>query len=119
MVLKLIGLAFLIFLLDLPWLSLVGGNYNAIIQAIQGGKEVRMRPLAGIIVYPALAFLALKTQSLKDAFLTGMSVYAVYDFTVLAAFKEYPFYMAVADTVWGGALFTAVFWIRTYFGIKM
>lgn len=119
MTIKIIGLAFLIFLLDLPWLSLVGGNYNAIIQAIQGGKEVRMRPLAGIIVYPALAFLALKTQSMKDAFLTGMSVYAVYDFTVLAAFKEYPFYMAVADTIWGGVLFTAVFWIRTYFGIKM
>jgi uncharacterized membrane protein len=112
---KKIGLvALLIFLLDLPWLSLVGGNYNAIIQAIQGGKEVRMRPIAGLVVYPALAFLALKTQSLKDAFLTGMSVYAVYDFTVLAAFKEYPFYMAVADTVWGGLLFTLVFWINGY-----
>jgi uncharacterized membrane protein len=112
---KKIGLvALLIFLLDLPWLSLVGGNYNAIIQAIQGGKEVRMRPIAGLAVYPALAFLALKTQSLKDAFLTGMSVYAVYDFTVLAAFKEYPFYMAVADTVWGGLLFTLVFWINGY-----
>jgi uncharacterized membrane protein len=112
---KKIGLvALLIFLLDLPWLSLVGGNYNAIIQAIQGGKEVRMRPIAGLAVYPALAFLALKTQSLKDAFLTGMSVYAVYDFTVLATFKEYPFYMAVADTVWGGLLFTLVFWINGY-----
>jgi uncharacterized membrane protein len=96
----------------------VGGNYNAIIQAIQGGKEVRMRPIAGIVVYPALAFLALKTQSMKDAFLTGTCVYAVYDFTVLAAFKEYPLYMAVADTIWGGLLFSAVFWIRTYFGIK-
>ena len=116
---KKIGLvALLIFLLDLPWLSLVGGNYNAIIQAIQGGKEVRMRPIAGLAVYPALAFLALKTQSLKDAFLTGMSVYAVYDFTVLAAFKEYPFYMAVADTVWGGVLFTLVYWIRERLGLK-
>ena len=112
-------LSVLIFLLDLPWLSLVGGNYNAIIQAVQGGKEVRMRPIAGIIVYPALAFLALKTQSIKDAFLTGMCVYAVYDFTVLAAFKEYPLYMAVADSVWGGLLFSAVFWFRGYFGINM
>jgi uncharacterized membrane protein len=119
MTIKIITLvALLIFLLDLPWLSLVGGNYNAIIQAIQGGKEVRMRPIAGIVVYPALAFLALKTQSFKDAFLTGMCVYAVYDFTVLAAFKEYPLYMAVADSIWGGFLFSAVFWIRTYFGIK-
>ena len=120
MTIKIITLvALLIFLLDLPWLSLVGGNYNAIIQAIQGGKEVRMRPIAGIVVYPALAFLALKTQSFKDAFLTGMCVYAVYDFTVLAAFKEYPFYMAVADSVWGGLLFTLVFWIRERLGLKV
>jgi len=118
MSLKIIGLvALLIFLLDLPWLSLVGGNYNAIIQAIQGGKEVRMRPIAGIVVYPALAFLALKTQSFQDAFLTGMCVYAVYDFTVLAAFKEYPLYMAVADSIWGGLLFTAVFWVRGRFNM--
>ena len=106
-------LAVLIFLIDLPWLSFVGGNYNAIIQAIQGGKEVRMRPIAGLVVYPALAFLALRTQSLKDAFLTVACVYAVYDFTVLAAFKDYPFYMAVADTLWGGLLFTIVYYIKS------
>jgi uncharacterized membrane protein len=114
---RLVLLAFVIFLLDLPWLSLIGGNYNAVIKAIQGGSEVRMRPLAGIVVYPALAFLALRTQSLKDAFLTGAAVYAVYDFTVLAAFKDYPFYLAAADTLWGGLLFCAVFWIRERFGL--
>jgi uncharacterized membrane protein len=55
---------------------------------------------------------------MKEAFLTGMCVYAVYDFTVLAAFKEYPFYMAVADTIWGGVLFTLVYWIRERLGLK-
>ena len=115
---SIIILAVLIFLLDLPWLSFVGGNYNAIIQAIQGGKEVRMRPIAGLAVYPALAFLALKTQTLKDAFLTGSCVYAVYDFTVLAAFKDYPLYMAIADTIWGGILFSTVFMIRERFGLS-
>ena len=109
-------LAVLLFILDLPWLAFTGGNYNAIIQAIQGGSEVRMRPVAGLVVYPALAFLALGTKSLKDAFLTGLSVYAVYDFTVLAAFKAYPLYMAVGDSLWGGLLFTAVFWLRERFG---
>ena len=114
---KICILAVLIFLLDLPWLSLVGGNYNAIIQAIQGGAEVRMRPMAGLVVYPALAFLALRTKSLKDAFLTGLAVYAVYDFTVFAAFGKYPLYMAVADTLWGGTLFFSVFWLKERFGI--
>jgi len=112
---KLILLAVAILLLDLPWLTLIGGDYNAAIQKIQGGRNVRMRPIAGAVVYPALAYLALKPMSLKEAFFMGACVYAVYDFTVLAAFKDYPLYLAVGDTLWGGALFSAVFFIRTTF----
>ncbi len=114
---KIIILAVIIFLIDLPWLGLIGGQYNAIIKMIQGGSDVRMRPLAGIVVYPALAYLALQTSDMKNAFLTGLAVYAVYDFTVLAAFNKYPFYIAVADTLWGGLLFAAVYWIRQKFSI--
>ena len=108
---RLIILAGLIFLLDLPWLSFIGGDYSAIVRKIQGGSEPRMRPLAGIVVYIALAFLVLKTKNLKDAFLTGAAVYAVYDFTVMALFKDYNIGMALADTVWGGVLFTLAHFI--------
>jgi len=104
--------------LDLPWLLLIGGDYNAAVQTIQGGRNVRMRPIAGLVVYPALAYLALKTTSLKEAFLMGASVYAVYDFTVLAVFKDYPLYLAVGDTLWGGILFSAVFLLRNWLGLK-
>lgn len=114
---RLVLVALAMFIVDLPWLSLIGGHYSEIVQTIQGGRQVRMRPLAGLVVYPALAFLALKTTDYKDAFLTGLAVYAVYDFTVLAAFKEYPFYMAVADSIWGGLLFCAIFWIRERFNL--
>ena len=114
---RLVLVALAMFLIDLPWLSLIGGQYNAIVQAIQGGRQVRMRPMAGLVVYPALAYLALKTTDYKDAFLVGSAVYAVYDFTVFAAFKEYPLYMAVADTIWGGLLFCAVFWVRQKFNL--
>jgi uncharacterized membrane protein len=112
---KFILVALAMLLIDLPWLTLIGGDYNAAIQKIQGGKEVRMRPIAGIVVYPALAFLALRTSSLKDAFLTGACVYAVYDFTVLAVFKDYPLYLAVGDTLWGGILFSAIYMLRQTF----
>jgi len=113
---EIIIVSILLFVLDLPWISFVGGNYNAIIQSIQGGSEVRMRPIAGLVVYPALAFLALRTQSLKDAFLTGLCVYAVYDFTVLAIFDKYPLYMAIGDTLWGGILFCSLYWLKKHFG---
>ncbi len=109
---QLVLTALLMVLVDIPWLSLIGGHYTDIVRVIQGGREVRMRPLAGVVVYPAMAFLALKTVSLKDAFLTGLATYAVYDFTVMAVFKEYPLYMAVADALWGAFLFMVVFWTR-------
>lgn len=107
--------ALLLVLADLPWLSLLGGQYSAIVQAIQGGSQVRMRPLAGIVVYPALAYLLLQATSVKQAFLIGMSVYAVYDFTVLAAFDKYPLWIAVSDTLWGGVLFSLVYTLMTRF----
>ena len=113
---QLILTAFLMVLVDLPWLSVIGGHYSDIVKTIQGGREVRMRPLAGAVVYPAMAFLALKTKSLQDAFLTGLAVYAVYDFTVMAVFKDYPLYIAVADALWGAFLFMTIFWLREKFG---
>ena len=114
---KIVIVAVLIFLGDMPWLSLMGGQYNAIAKLIQGGDQVRMRPLAGLIVYPALAFLALKTSSLKDAFLTGAAVYAVYDFTVMAIFDKYPLWLAVTDTFWGATLFSLVWLVRQRFSL--
>lgn len=108
--------ALALFILDLPWLTLIGGDYTAAVKKIQGGDEVRMRPIAGLVVYPALAFLALQTTSLKNAFLTGAAVYAVYDFTVLAVFKDYPLYLAVGDTLWGGTLFSAIYYLRQRLG---
>ena len=112
---KLLLIAVAMVFLDLPWLLLINGQYNAAIQTIQGGRNVRMRPIAGLVVYPALAYLALHTTSLKDAFITGACVYAVYDFTVFAAFKDYPLYLALGDTLWGGLLFSAVFMLREHF----
>lgn len=112
---RLTTLAFIIFLVDLPWLSIITGPYNAAIKLIQGGGEVRMRPLAALAVYPALAYLAFQANTMRQAFLMGMSIYAVYDFTLMTIFNKYPLYLAIGDTVWGGLLFAIVFYIREKF----
>jgi hypothetical protein len=112
---RLVSLAFIIFLVDLPWLSIIGGPYSGIIKVIQGGTTPRMRPLAALAVYPALAYLALQTTSMRQAFYVGMATYAVYDFTVMAVFEKYPLYLAVGDTLWGGILFAIVYYIRERF----
>lgn len=110
-----VAVAVALVVVDLPWLTMISGDYMRAVQQIQCGKEVRTRPIAGAIVYPALAYLSLKTKSLNEAFLTGMAVYAVYDFTVLAVFEKYPLYLAVADSLWGGTLFSIVYYLRSRF----
>jgi uncharacterized membrane protein len=74
-----------------------------------------MSPIPGIVVYAALAYLLLKAKSAEEAFWLGASTYAVYDFTVLAVFKDYPLYLAVGDTLWGGTLFAIVYTLKSFF----
>jgi uncharacterized membrane protein len=99
--------ALVLFLIDLVWLNFIGSTYSAAVEAIQGGRGMRPRLWAGAVVYLAMAFLLLKQRTLWEAFSTGVATYAVYDFTVMALFKDYPLMLGVADSLWGGVLFTA------------
>jgi uncharacterized membrane protein len=102
--------AFLILLaLDLPWLYIQSERSQNIIKNISGSFQVR--GWAAIPVYVALAYLLLQQTSMKGAFLSGLAVYAVYDFTTLALFKDYPLSFALMDTVWGGVLFATAYWL--------
>jgi uncharacterized membrane protein len=109
---RFLAVCVLLALVDIPWLITISSSYSTVVQKIQGGSAVRMRPLAGIPVYIALAYLVLKAKTIPEAFLIGAATYAVYDFTVLAVFKDYPLWIALADTLWGGILFSIVMWIR-------
>jgi uncharacterized membrane protein len=104
---KLAIAALVIFLIDLVWLGLINTSYNAVVESVQGGRPLRARLWAGAVVYVALAFLLLKEETAWEAFSTGAATYAVYDFTVMALFKDYPVWIGAADTVWGGVLFLA------------
>ena len=108
----LVALALLV--VDLPWLWFIGGSYADVVKKIQGGREALMSPLPGLVVYPALAYLLLKAKSVQEAFLIGAATYAVYDFTMLAVFKDYTLFLAMADTLWGGTLFTIVYFLKKY-----
>lgn len=100
-------LALLIFLVDIPWLYSVSGWSGEMIRQIQGSAlEMQIWPAA--VVYLALAYLATIPKTHMEAFLLGSSVYAVYDFTNLATLKKYQLPFAIADTLWGGVLFTIV-----------
>lgn len=100
-------------LVDLVWLTTVGRLSLKMIENIQGSPVV-MRFWAAGIVYVALAYLVLEAKTVWQAAITGAAVYAVYDFTNMATLSRYDWRLAVADTIWGGALFAIVWKIIQY-----
>jgi uncharacterized membrane protein len=105
---NLIPLALLFVICDIPWLYLSSSNAQQMIKTIQGGLPIRMRWEGTPPVYLALAFLVQQAHSTADAFFIGLSTYAVYDFTNYATLAKYDLSFAIADSVWGGVLFSIV-----------
>lgn len=97
-----------LFVIDLLWLT-TAGQYSVAMHAKIQGSPVAFRYLAAVPVYAAMAWLLLQTKSIQQAGLTGLSAYAIYDFTSYALLKNYDVGMAVADTLWGGFLFAAAY----------
>ena len=101
---SLLKAAFIIFIVDIFWLATAGIYARKMTELIQG-SPIKIRFLSGIIVYLFLAYMLLETKSSKQAFMYGVSIYAVYDFTSYAILDKYDWRMAVADSLWGGVLF--------------
>lgn len=107
-------LAIIIILVDIPWLWGSSGWSGQMVRNIQG-SPIQFNYAAALVVYIALGYLATIPKSYQEAFLIGFTTYAVYDFTNLAILKNYDLGFAVADTFWGGILFTIVYGIRKTF----
>ena len=100
----LIKTAAVIYLVDIFWL-LTGGIYaRKMTERIQG-QPIQLRYVSVAVVYVLLAYMLLKTTSAKEAFLYGVAIYGVYDFTNHALLEQYDWKFAIADTLWGGVLF--------------
>jgi uncharacterized membrane protein len=89
---------------DFFWLSTAGIMGRTMIERIQG-EPVSFRFISAPVVYFFLAYLLLETRSYQEAFLRGLAVYAVYEFTNYAVFERYDWKFAIADSIWGGVLF--------------
>ena len=77
--------------------------------SVQGFKP-KVRYVSAFFCYVALTFLMYyfivkPKRSLTDAFLLGVAVYAVYETTNYALFKNWPLQMVIMDILWGGLMF--------------
>lgn len=100
---SLIKVAAILFLVDLFWLATGGIFFRSMVERIQG-RELEARYLSAVVVYLLLAYMLVEARSYSQAFLFGVCIYGVFDFTNLAVFREYDWRMAIADTLWGGIL---------------
>lgn len=110
MLFKLLAIALAMFVVDLPWLMWSKQFWVK----LPGVSADGMRPLFGIPVYLAMAYLFTYAKSIGQAFLIGLSTYAVFDGTNAVMFEKYPLWLGVSDTLWGGFLFTAVYWLKGF-----
>ena len=108
MVNPLLKTAAILFLVDIFWL-LTGGIYARKMTENIQGSPIQPRWISAIVVYLFLAYMLLQTKSYKEAFLYGVSIYAVYDFTNYAILDKYDWKFAIADSLWGGVLFVVTY----------
>ena len=114
---KVLGLSVLAFVLDLPWLYIQGPAVQDIVRDIQADRSMNVRLWGAVPVYLALGYLVSQIHSAPRAFLAGMCIYAVYDFTQIVTFDKYPLWFALADSLWGGCLMSLVWWVGRHMGL--
>ena len=90
----------------------IGSQYKYFSKMYGGIQKsnLKINFIGAALCYIALTFLLYyfilsKKRKIMDAFLLGLGTYAVYEFTNYATFTNWPLYMVIVDTLWGGVLF--------------
>lgn len=96
-------------IIDAIFLSIMSKRFNTMIKNIQG-SAISLNLPNTIICYLILMFtinyfVIKDKRTIADAFLLGLGIYGVYEFTNASIIKKWNLTNAVIDTVWGGVLF--------------
>jgi len=108
-------IAIILVVLDFIYIGLNKKTFELQIADVQR-VSMQLRPLGAIVVYAFLIFglywfIVREKKSVYNAFLLGLVIYSVYEFTNYALLKKWGLEIAIMDTLWGGALFA----LTTYF----
>ena len=114
---KILSLALLTAVIDLPWLLIQGPVVRDLVTDIQADRSMNARYWPAVPVYIALGYIISEIHSAPRAFLAGLATYAVYDFTQMVTFDKYPLWFALADSMWGGVLCALVWWVGFKLGL--
>ena len=103
--------------IDYIYLNLMKGYFGNQVKRIQG-SPMKINLFGVVICYIFLIiginyFIIKQNRSIQDAFLSGLIIYASFDFTNLALFDNWSIFTAIIDSLWGGILFAS-----TTFAVK-
>ena len=95
----------------------MSNNFQNMVKKIQG-SPLKMKLIPTVACYIVLVsslyyFVIHKKGSYLDAFLLGFFIYAVYETTNMAIFKDWTINVALMDTIWGGVLYSFTTLIAT------
>lgn len=104
---------------DMVYIYFMKDMFSNQVRIIQGEPLlIDKRALIGaVICYVLLATglyyfaISKKNSSIFDAFLLGIVVYGVFDSTNFLMFRKWDWRIMVIDGLWGGVLFSMVYWV--------
>jgi uncharacterized membrane protein len=104
-------ITFVVFVtLDSIYLTSMKGYFDNQVKSIQG-SVISMNLVPAVLCYISLVFgvyyfIIKERKPLSDAFLLGLVIYTVYEFTNWALFKDWKPMTVAIDSLWGAILFT-------------
>lgn len=96
-------------IIDSIYLSAISSYFNHQIKLVQK-SSLKLNIIGAILCYIFLVlglyyFIISRNESILNAFLFGLVIYGVYEYTSYALLENWLFQTTVLDTAWGGILF--------------
>jgi len=104
-----IKLIIIVLLLDILFIYLSKDLFSKQINIVQN-SSLQLNYIGAIIAYFFVIFILYwfiikDNKSIKDAFILGLSIYAIYEYTNYALLKNWNIKTTIIDTLWGATLF--------------
>jgi len=109
----------LLFIIDSVYISMIYKSFANQIKLIQK-SDLKINIIASILCYLFLSFainyflIDKINVSIYDAFFLGLSIYGVYELTSKGVLENWDWNIVILDTLWGGILFSIIYYISTY-----
>jgi uncharacterized membrane protein len=100
--------------IDIIWITFNRKRYRESIKKATG-KDAKLSFFGVLLAYASLIFsfiyFSKKLNNNVDMVVLGLCLYAVWNTTNMAIFKDWNYMTALIDTIWGGILFGSTYYV--------